>query len=395
MYDLAVVGAGPAGSMAALEGAKAGLKVILIDKEILPRFKLCGGAISKKTLDIFHSKGIELPESLILNEISRIKITTLKTFKYVDYHQPFTILTRRDDFDYFLALEARKAGAEILQETRITDIVYDEKGCTLHSDKKEILARYVIGADGVNGIIGKRSGLIEGFSKHEVGVGAEIEYPMAQEEIKLNIGQGTIEISFGEAAFSYSWVFPRKDSLIIGVAELGSNMGKGKSIKDILINFTEKLDYLDKENIPKHRADLIPMGGLHRKVASDRVLLCGDAAGFADPLAGEGTYYGIQSAILAVETIMETIRADGSVKAYQEKCDSTIQKDLRAALKMARFLYSFPAYSYFMFEKSKELSDLPIFIATGDLSFSKLYKKLLFQGILLFPSYLLSRLPGK
>ncbi len=379
LYDLAVVGAGVAGSIAAYQAAEKGLKVALLEKEHLPRHKLCGGAVTEKTVKLLKSLGITLDSETLGLEIRKVKMKIPWSEKSLDVGKGKIFTTSRDIFDHFLALKAQEAGAELFQGTFVKSIGL---GATpvVRFRGGEVKARYIIGADGFYSLVARRAKLRDSFPKTQLGVAAEYE-------INGDFGLDTMEIHFGRSSFSYSWVFPKKDGVTVGVAELGSRL-KG-SIKEYLEGFARS--FLEGRKLPKPRSFAIPMGGIRRKVANDRVALTGDAAGFVDPLAGEGTYYAALSGYLAAESVVSALNGK-SLEEYQRLTDREILPDLRALLRIAKLFYLNLDFSYYLFEESDLLPGIITLLATGEQKPRDFYKDALLFSLRKLPGYIIKKI---
>jgi len=157
-YDIIIIGAGPGGSTAAYLLARNNFKVLLVDKEFFPRYKLCGGLLSLKTLQLIKKIYNESPEDLIKNKI-------------IDYYTPFYEITYKNKriisrnkgafnlflvdrtiYDNYLLSKAKNLGVEVLEGIKIERIDIDNCKIELHHGKV-IESRLLIGADGANSIV--------------------------------------------------------------------------------------------------------------------------------------------------------------------------------------------------------------------------------------------------
>ncbi|MEG6550137.1 helix-turn-helix domain-containing protein [Desulfocurvibacter africanus] len=127
MYDLIVIGAGPAGSMAARQAAQSGLKTLLLDKDQFPRAKPCGGGLTLRALDALASVGLRLPESVIERPLMGARITIADRSVEVRKPWPVAVTVLRERFDSLLVSEAlslaggnRSKAARMLGITRPT-----------------------------------------------------------------------------------------------------------------------------------------------------------------------------------------------------------------------------------------------------------------------------------
>src|SRR5438874_1627892 len=155
-FDVAVIGAGPAGSTAAYHLATAGSRVLLVDRATFPRDKPCGGGVTLRAARL-------LPFSLepvVEDRIERIECR----LKYGPRFErrarsPLALMTQRRRLDHFLLQQAAAAGADVRDGVRVADVRAD--GLTV--DGEEVQARVVLGADGCNGTSARALGLAEGI----------------------------------------------------------------------------------------------------------------------------------------------------------------------------------------------------------------------------------------
>ena len=295
-YDVIVIGAGPAGSSAAKKCADFGLKTILIEKNTIPRVKPCGGGVSDKALKLIETK---IPSTLIEQKVKGFRFfsPSLNSVDLVS-NQIVGISTVRDKFDAFLTRLAVEAGSELIQSDGVIDLSTnpDNISCKLRSGRT-VYGKIVIGADGANGIASKKTGIRQRWEKTETGLCLESSLPLSPNDMK-KIDLEIFELYFIEIPLGYGWLFPKKTSISIGVGgALAYLDDPSKVFRNFckLISDTKKI----KLKIKSYNAHLAPAGGFKRKVVSERAVLVGDAAGFIDPLTGEGIYYAIKSGQIA------------------------------------------------------------------------------------------------
>ena len=203
-YDAIVIGGGPAGSSVRYHLSKGGLKVLLLEKDPLPRFKLCAGCLSARTLKLLP----EGYEALILNRIKagRLGFGGKKEYR-VESHEEIAYIVDRKDFDYFLVREALKAGAELLQEEFI-GFERDGEGYRVYTSKGTYRADFLIGADGVHSKLAK----LLGYKKKS--------YKSLEFFTEVNL-RDEVLIEIGFVSRGYLWVFPHGDGISVGIATRG------------------------------------------------------------------------------------------------------------------------------------------------------------------------------
>lgn len=312
MYDVIVVGGGPAGATAAHDLARGGHRVALLDRQ--GRIKPCGGAIPPAAM-----KDFDIPDDQLVARISCARMVSPKG-KQVDIHIKggFVGMVDREHFDEWLRVRAADEGAERFSGSfksverpgpeGTVDVVYRDK-----SDKqtKRLRGRCVIGADGALSAVGKA----------EVPDADKIKYVFAYHEIAKSppdrdadydshrcdvVYQGKYSPDF------YSWVFPHGDTVSIGTG----SANKGFSLRQSIRGFREANGYARWETVRCEGAP-IPLTPLKRWDNERDVVLAGDAAGIVAPSSGEGIYYAMAGGRRSGEAAAEFVRT-GNPKALAQ-----------------------------------------------------------------------------
>ncbi|UCH97767.1 MAG: geranylgeranyl reductase family protein [Candidatus Aminicenantes bacterium] len=310
-YDIAIVGAGPAGSTAAYILGKQGYHVLLLDKERFPRKKLCGGCLTAKTIRllnrVFNEPADALIRENIINFTSHRFEIRYKTKTLVNSLSPFPFhFVDRQVYDAFLLRKAKDAGVDVIQGEKVTDIQAKAHGreLTLTTSKDRFIqAKFIIGADGVNSTL--RTKLFQQKKikssqwQHNLAYGLEIFLPKKEaiEPIDVPI------LSFGYLRWGYAWIFPNKDRLVVGIGGLNR---KNKNLTDQFKRFLSDYNFgsIDSLKIQGHP---LPFGNFFLTSVYKNVLLAGDAAGLVDPMLGEGIYQAHKSGELAAKAIGNTL----------------------------------------------------------------------------------------
>jgi len=353
-YDVIIVGAGPAGASAALEFARFGMHVLVIEKESLPRKKPCGGAMPssiEKLLNIDISKVVK----------NRTKVQKL----YHNYENEVTkkvsiesapILINRSEFDMFLLEQARAVGTgnlEIMDKCRVVSVGESPQMVHVVLENGKILeAKYLIAADGALGKIASSIGLMK-KKKFAPSLDAEIT-TSAQYYDKH---QDTMVMNYFCVPNGYGWIFPKeKNRFSCGVL----TWGKALDLKNELDDFIAK-------SFPKGSIDSIEISGYpipiyqgSQQISTHRILLAGDAAALVDPVSGEGIRFAMHSGKIAAIVIMEAFNRDmespnNCVSAkYQKMINEEIEKELKAKLSFASLTFhNSPNMFYKIFVKTK------------------------------------------
>lgn len=324
-YDVIVVGAGPAGAIAAHDCAKAGLSTLLLEKYKLPRHKPCGGAVMYRGLHILQG---QLPKRIVEQRIHGLRFV-LPSGEKAEFTSDklIGITVFRNRFDEFLARRAEDAGAVLVEEARVTSASTDDSSATVMTkDRREFEAKVVIGADGVNSIVAKSLGLRpKRKNLNRVGLGMESDFFVGEEGVMKATGgnPSILEISPVEGRVSYGWVFPKRENLAIGIAGAAAHM---YPLRPAFEQFHKKMaQQLGIDLVPtKPWTYFLGADGISSQNVRMRALLIGDAAGFVDPMMGEGIAYAMKSGVYAAQVVssaFELNRFDREfLESYQQLC---------------------------------------------------------------------------
>jgi len=318
VYDVIVIGAGPAGSVTARTVAMAGYDVLILEKNAECRSP-CAGYISKTI-------NIEIPDA----DIIQSDIAGMRTyFPDLSYHD-FALngfVADRPLFDTCLLSKAKEKGAKVMWNSPLIDIIPASKitpGIVKFREGKAS-GKIIVGADGV-------------FSKTTSILGLQPQRFAACAQFHIDgiepIPQ-TCEIFFDHdhAPGGYIWIYPTgKNS-----AKVGLGMIKDKKSP------REKLDAFIRGSKISHRltgkktgfiAGALPVGGLREKLAFDNILLAGDSAGMADPVTGAGINNAMIAGELAGQTIIKALENDdiAMLSEYETKIRKLLGRPLGRAL---------------------------------------------------------------
>jgi len=364
VFDLIIVGAGPAGSAAALYAHRIGLKAILLDKEKFPRDKICGDAISGKSMTIL--KDLDL-----LDEAQKLPgayVDTI-TFGSPDHREvnigliqsedktiPTGLVIRREVFDHFLFSKAKEVTENVQEEFSVKDLIVENgfvKGIVgkgKNGDEVKLFAKVVIGADGFKSIVARKTGLYSHDPEHWV---------VALRQYYKNVKgvNKQIELHYVDTVQpGYLWIFPLED----GKANVGigmhhnslkkRNIDLKKAMKHALKNppFDER--FKESEPLEEPKGWNLPVGSLHRKCYGNGFMLLGDAAGLIDPFTGEGIGNAMYSARAAVNIAKRAIQSNDLSEQFLSEYDrqlwSEIGDELQVSTKLQkigriRFLLNF------------------------------------------------------
>ncbi len=339
MYDVIIVGAGPAGASAARTAAQLGLKTLIIEKERLPRRKLCGGGVTTKVLRLLD---FNLPSELIECAPRATRIHVGEKCHPFETDRTLIYMTSRETFDAFLADKAVEAGAELREHATVQRIEIMNAHAEVKTSEGAFRSNVVIGADGMSGPTARYGQLYDHWEPHQVTYAIESEVYVGEKDVQDFMGdEQFFDIYFGVSPAGYGWIFPKDDHLTVGV---GCRLSKLRNARELFNEFVDRIPELAGHEIPKPLAHLIPLGGAATvPSASERILLAGDSAGFAEPLFGEGIYFAIWGGQIAAQVAAEAcrkVRFDGPfLHSYEERWRDAFGVDFNVAYRVARLSY--------------------------------------------------------
>lgn len=376
VYDVIVVGAGPAGSTAARRCTEQGLKTILIEKERIPRPKLCAGMVSAKAINLIPR---EIPRQLNEGYVQGFRLfsPTLKSIEIAS-QEPLGMSVSRDRFDAFLVGLALDSGCTFHDSDALVDVTTQKQGvvCQLKSGSF-VRGQMVIGADGVAGIVAGKTGIRNNWQKDQIGLCLESRIPATRNDLR-RIGK-VYELYLIDIPLGYGWVLPKRSSISLGI---GGCLAYLKRPQELLASFCQTVSKLKglKLKFSGFGAHLIPAGGFERKLFSERSILVGDAAGFVDSLSGEGIYYAMKSGLLAADACKKAIDQNDTspsflAKHYSADCNKEFGKDLKNALDLTYRIHA--NYDLFVDVLDSTADSIWIDLARGETTYSALKRKLL------------------
>jgi geranylgeranyl reductase family protein len=324
MYDVIVVGAGPAGSAAARTASQAGLKVLVVEKETFPRYKPCGGALSDRAISIMD---FSLPDQLCERTITGVRVHFHN--KVVESRKGYRLsaLVTRSKFDHFLLQKAQEAGADLA-----TQKVQKFKEKTDHVEvltkKDTFKSRFLVISSGYQDNLNER--IRERDKKYQYGVAIVTEVEDDDEKIEERL-QSSLDFYFDVVETGYGWVFPHGGYYSVGIWGQASRL---KDLRGTMAHFLKKNGFQGNYELHGHKA---PLGGSNKKISSPRVLLAGDSAGFVDAFTGEGIYYALRSGQMAAHTISTQDPMDVSWM-YEAACKRDFGGELGYARWISKFL---------------------------------------------------------
>jgi len=330
--DIAIVGAGPAGSAAAIFLARKGYSVTLIDKEQFPREKLCGDFINPINRPVFRALDVE--ETILSQQHETVTSFRMTSFSGEEAEaalacrdEDMGLGLRRFDLDQILLQKAGSEGVSLFQNSRVRSIRKESNEWDLETDRGGIVehlrARVLIGADGRNSWVAHHLGMVTAKSTRGRSVGFQVRLTTSG---KID---GKVEIH----------LFPGGYAGVVGLGDhtitLGFAIDKGSlrqrhSTERLLDSHLSVNPYLKeilrRSEVVGAMRSTYPVYFPPRRSYGERILLVGDAARVNEPVTGEGIYFAMKSGELAAQAIDQAFRKSdfsaSHLRLYERDCRS-------------------------------------------------------------------------
>jgi geranylgeranyl reductase family protein len=356
LWDVIVVGAGPAGSSAARVAAENGARVLLLDKARFPRYKTCGGGLIGISLEYLPASVLRTIEQQATSVRFTLRGRSANTHRA---RSPFLGLVQREIFDQALVDAAVAAGVEFRDGVSVRGISEDDGGVvTLSTSVGEFRGKTVIGADGAGGRIGRYVGVIAG------GTDLALEH----EIIRPADGRSwddRVYLDWGTDAGTYAWMFPKTESLTVGVIQ---KRGLPDETRAYLDRYTRELGLADavvtrsSGHLAQWRSDDSPL-------RRGNVIVAGDTAALLDPFTREGISFALRSGTWAGEAA-----ASKNLAGYVTRVEEELAPDIAASATLLRLFERRPGLVHAGLSYTIIGARIFIAVCSGRVTMAELYR---------------------
>jgi len=378
-YDVVIVGGGPAGSTCALRLINSGLKVVLLEKAVFPRNKVCGDAIPERAISV-----LKMVSPTLLNDFRKYSNKTFisKTKFVLNDQAGFEInwkdeayTCKREFFDQFLLESVKKeTNIDIIQDFNVTTIHRHNSSIIIGNEQKDICfeTNILIGCDGASSIISRRLANNKiNYLDHAAAVRGYFK------NVKDLIMDTTEVYTLKRFLPGYFWIFPiSKDIANVGFGMLSADISNKKvNIRKVFFDFiysssviSEK--FKDSCLIGKLEGSGLPLGSRRIKIVGNNFLLCGDAASLVDPVSGDGIGNAMLSGKLAAEQIIRSFKANNFSESFLKNYEDNLFKILGRDLKKKTIILRLGSKMPYLLNVASTILRIKIF--------NKFFRKVLF-----------------
>lgn len=380
-YDVVVCGAGPSGAMAAAAAAKAGLKVALLEKQFLPRHKTCGGGMPMVIQNYLRDLA---PEAFVESDVIFMRHTWNFGDPYLaPINPPGTQehlslwMVQRPIFDHVLAQRAVKFGAELRDGVVVRSLEPEADGVIVRAaglktgSEFTAKARYVIGADGANGVVVKATNLRK---NRAIAIALEVEHPHQWGDGHPELRPEVAHLEYGAVKRGYGWIFPKADHINVGAGLFRPDRKDARRDHTIRAELQQTIfAYMDAMGVKYDRDSIrfhghpLPTWSGKELLHEGRILLVGDAAGLVNPLFGDGIFHAVKSGVIAAQSIV-----DEAADEYTQRIHAEFAANFDAALNLARMFYQWTNLCYKYGVKYEKGTRYATQLLSGELGFTEM-----------------------
>lgn len=367
IYDVLIVGSGPAGAYLAYLLAKKNINVLIIDKEKFPREKVCGGGISQKTINLLDFSIDSIVQKYITGAFLTYKNRGIIE-KKLEGRNGVSII--RSEFDNFILEKAIENGAEFIQNCAYNSTDNENDYLVVNTSNRTYKSKYLIGADGVFSKVRN-----DHFGKDLVSYAPAIEALVYVPPKIIDLYEDHTLFDFGGMPKGYGWIFPKKDHLNVGVYSIFGS----KSIRDDLNKFMARYPSLKNFSDIKIVGFSIPTKNRKKIFGNNSVLLIGDSAGFAESFYGEGIYFALKSAVLASKALIVNFE-NNAYNNYKSLVQSELHDDLFYSTLNAKMFFPVQKFGYYGMVRNKYVNRFFAELIGGEVGHKECFYKTLFTS---------------
>lgn len=340
VYDIAIIGAGPAGATCALALRASGLRVALLDAAAFPRDKVCGDAIPARAVRVLHEVAPEAATKLALfprkTTIRACKVIAPNGNQFTYQFETSGYCMRRLDFDALL-LEAVLAQGKVdfFPESKVTSLHQTEGIWEISTSRRSFHAKLVIGCDGANGVTARQLGQFVLDAKHHCAA-VRAYYGgvagLAADTMEIHLLQGWLP--------GYCWIFPLGEGECnVGFGMLSHEVAARKvalrpALGEMIAATPALADRFVGATLQGNVQGFgLPLGSRRVTMAGEGFLLCGDAASLIDPATGEGIGNAMWSAQIAARWAAEALNRADCSKLFLEGYSRELQRKLSGEMR--------------------------------------------------------------
>jgi len=320
-WDVVVAGAGPAGSATALLLARAGMRVLLLDRARFPREKPCSEYLSPESTRVLERLGKDVLAAVAAAspaQLTGMKVVAPSGTGVVGRFETFSFALPRTRFDTILLNAAQARGVEVREGVKVEELVY-ERGAvggvvardTGHGTRETFRARVVVGADGLRSVVARRLGMVHTAGPRRIAFTAHVaDVPGVHDLGEMHVGRrGYVGLGpIGEGVTTVALVVPFAEAY------------RGDRFFAELNRFPAVAGRFDPRRLVRRVLATGPFARWSRRAVAlgggGGALLVGDAADFFDPFTGQGIYSALRGAELAAAAIVDTLATGASLRHY-------------------------------------------------------------------------------
>jgi len=366
LYDVIVVGAGPSGAILSYQLARSGAKVLVLEKERLPRYKTCGGGVTVRAAKVLPLDLSPVVERTVYH--AQVSLRMGRSFERTS-PDALVYMTMRNRLDTYLMEHSQRAGAELMQGVQVQKVSQRDGVVSVSTTTGDFEAAYVAGCDGANSVVAQGVGAP---AAQWSDVALEVEWHGVT-PATLDEWRNKAAVDVGVLPGGYAWIFPKGDHLSIGAAASARHSRKLRGYLDDFARYHGFAlggdAHVHGHKLPVRR----PRALLHR----GRTLLVGDAASLVEPFSGEGIYSAAKSAMLAAQALREGGRGRGDAGLrYQSLMEQELLPELNTGAFIAKLFPVAPKVYFSWLGRSDRLWSYARRVLRGESNYQALMRKL-------------------